>query len=190
MSLDYIITSPLLISGISTSELKLNSGGNSINVITPSGLSNTYNFVLPASNGVQDQVLGLNSSLETEWINNPNSSNIFFDFVEDTTVFTSTSTSYLLIPSMTLTPPAGDYFCIFNATATGNVEYALFVGGVIINETIRDNPASSSKESFDTLFVVTVNGSESIEVRAKISSSGIGSSFDINERILFINEVL
>jgi len=185
MSLDYTITSPAVISGSTSSEVSLTSNGNSISLITPSGLT-TYNFVLPPNLGTQNQVLRLNSSLETEWGNTNTTGGVFFDFVEDTVPFTSTSTIYQLIPSMILTPPSGTYYCIFNADIAEDMEYAIFVDGVILNETIRVNRLDSG-ESVDSLGLATVNGSQSIEVRSR---SLFGSSYDVNERILYINLVV
>ena len=184
MSLDYTITSPLLISGTSISELKLNSGGNFINIITPSGLSNTYNFVLPPDIGVQRQILKLNPSLETEWVNR----NIIYDIVSDTSTYSNTNSSYLLVPSMTLTPPANTYYVIFNTIIDDELEMAIFVDGTIINNSFRRTFSNDDKESITIIATTTVNGSQSIEVRARTTFTF--SSYTIYRRTLFVNKIL
>jgi len=93
MSSDYIITSKLSIVGSTSSRLSLNSNGNSISLVTPSLLSNTYNIVLPPDIGLQNQVLGLNSSLETDWID----TSIRVFSVSDTITFTSTGSNFVII---------------------------------------------------------------------------------------------
>ena len=87
MSLNYIVSSPLVIDGTTLSELSLNIGGDSINIVTSSSLSSTYNFVLPPNIGSQNQILTLNSSLETEWKTNSASGSIQFFSLNDTTTF-------------------------------------------------------------------------------------------------------
>ena len=179
MSINYIITSPAVINGTGTSQCSLDIGGDSINIQTPSGLSNTYNFVLPPDIGIQDQVLTLNSSLETEYTNG---GIILSESVSDTNVYSNTNTTYLLIPSMTLTPPAGTYYCNFSTYTDGAVDCAIFVDGTIVSESIRTG--TGPVETLSTLAVVTVNGSQNIEVRSEMIG---GSSYNISERVLVVN---
>ena len=183
MSLNYNVTSPAVINGTGTSQCSLDMGGDSINIQTPSGLSNIYNFVLPPDIGIQDQVLTLNSSLETDWVN-------FVEAVQsysvlDNTSFSSTSTSFVLVPSMILTPPAGTYYVIFNSYGSALIEYAIFVGGSILNETVRQID-TNNEEDLTSIAVVTVNGSDDIDVRARSTN---GSTMDIFERKLLIYSV-
>lgn len=176
----YIITSPATVSGPSSSEVLFNSGGNIITFKPPDTLSNTYNFVLPPNIGTQDQILTLNSSLETEWTT---SNSIFSEIVEDTTTYTNTNAFDLLIPGMTITPPAGTYYCIFTADIDNDIEFQIYEGINNITESSRSNILDSD-ESVGTIAIATVNGTEAIEVRAFT-----GSSYTVYERSLFINRV-
>ena len=180
MSLYYIVTSPLLISGSGSSELKLNSGGSFINIITPLGLSNTYNLVLPPDIGVQRQVLGLKPSLETDWINR---TSVINNTVSDDIDFFSTNTSYILIPSMTLIPPAGTYYCIFSTYLLNNGDISCFitVGGSTVIESLRVTDGENSPLS--TIVIITVNGSQTVEVQAS------GTNFQVGERVLILNRL-
>jgi len=184
MSLDYIITSPLVIDGPSSSELFFQLGGDSINLRAPTGLSSTYEFVLPPTIGTQDQILTLNSSLETEWTNK---NSVFFDITEDTTTFTSTNTTFLVIPSMTLTPPAGTYYCVFCANISNAINYELYEGNNNIIGTERTTFTNSSEECVGTVGIATVDGTQAINVRSRLDS---GFSYTIFQRALFINRII
>lgn len=184
MSLDYTITSPAVVSGSTSSEVSLTSNGNSISLITPSVLSSTYNFVFPPNIGTQNQVLKLNSSLETGWDNT--GGGVFFDFVEDTITFTTSSTSYQLIPNMILTPPSGTYYCIFNSGSSGRLEFAIFVDGAELINSSRVIDTGIPGEILETFGLITVNGSQSIEIRGRSLN---GFSYSSRERILYIQSV-
>lgn len=189
MSLDYIITSKLSIVGSTSSRLTLNSNGNSISLVTPSLLSNTYNIVLPSNNGLQDQVLGLNSNLETDWINENNSSVRAFS-VSDRFIFTFSSGVFVTVQNMIITaPPAGRYYCIFNTHSTVSVEFAIFVGSVFQSDSLRivSNILTIDRHFVNVNGVVVVDGTQDIEIRAR--STGFGG-VDVFERSLFIYSVL
>lgn len=182
----YIITSPLEINGTSISELFLEVGANSINVQSPSGLSSTYDFILPLNLGTQGQVLTLNSSLETIWSNPSTTVTVQSNIVEDTLSFTSSNTNYQIIPSMTLTPSQGTYYCNFSTYSDGDVECAIFVDGNIVNSSVRTGIGNA-----ETIFLVaraTVNGSQDIDVRARRLISG-PSNYTIFQRTLVANRL-
>jgi len=100
---------------------------NFVDVTTPVGLSSTYSFVLPQNNGVQNQILSLNSSLETEWVDNtPN------NITNSIVTYTNTNVNnYITINSMSLTPSSGIYYCVFNSSLDVSrrniLDYAFFV---------------------------------------------------------------
>ena len=191
MSLEYNIDSPLEVKNSTLSEVSFDSTGGSVNLLTPSGLSSTYNFVLPPYIGSQNQLLTLNSSLETEWVSNVGNLQSFS--ASDTITFSGLSGSYILVPSMTLTPPAGKYYAIFNsygfASSFGSardLEYAFSVGGVVIPESFRIvESVAAARKNLITTQIITLNGSETIEV--VIRSIG---NFSIFERILLLYKVV
>jgi len=166
MSLDYIITSPVVIDGTTLSNLSLEFGGDSINLSTPSSLLNTYDIVLPPNLGLQNQVLTLNSSLETIWADIITGTVDSFSVSSDIPFFAS-SAVVTIIPNTTITPPTGTYYCNFSSSGS-NTTLAIFVDGNIINSSTRR--ATGSDESISIVTVVTVNGSQSIDIRATSSS--------------------
>jgi len=185
MSLNYIITSPLVIDGPSSSELFFQLGGNSINLRAPTGLSSTYEFVLPPTIGTQDQVLTLNSSLETEWRDNVTGRIQTFS-VSSASIFSTTGSSYQIVTDMELTPPAGTYYCIFSSSGGDTIEYIFFVDNTSILSSVR-RVDTINRDNLFTIAVLTVNGSEDITVRARnFSFSG---AIEIRERSLTIYEV-
>jgi len=179
MSLDYTITSPAVISGPSSSELFFQLGGDSINFRAPTGLSSTYDFVLPPTIGTQGQILALNSGLETEWVDT-----IVQSFTAtDTVDFISSNLSFIQITNMILTPPAGTYYCNFSSFSDGDLEFAIFVDGNQIVESTRRGTGNS--ETLFTITVVTVDGNDDIEVRSRT----LGGSYTIFERTLVVNRL-
>jgi hypothetical protein len=95
----------------------------------------------------------------------------------------TSSTSFVLMPGMTITPPAGTYLITFDGTlASGGAGQSLFVaifaGGVELTETARamiPNPVGSTTPSPTTPFVcvgvATVDGSEAIEGRFRVANA-------------------
>lgn len=110
---------------------------------------------------------------------------------------TTTSTSDILMTGMTLTPASGTYMAVFNgsigfSTGNQNVIASLYVGGTQQTETVRTvNPGNATGLTTSwtpgTLHIgvtdiVTVNGSQAIEIRWR-TSSGTGT---VMQRLLQI----
>lgn len=195
MSLPYDISSPLKISSSGQSEIQVSNASNSVNIKPPSVLSTTYDFILPQNNGVQNQILSLNPSLETQWIDNIPGSIISFIENEQATYSNTNTANFVTINGMTVTtPPAGTYYCEFNSTGIisngESLNYALFVGGTIINDSSRFAQLTSIfNPALVTLYTsnrITVNGSQDISVRAILSNNG---NYNIFERTLFILKI-
>lgn len=105
------------------------------------------------------------------------------------TVFASTTaTSYILLPDMITTPVAGSYLVTFSAacfTDDGSAIYniAIFVDGSIITHSVRIIALSFLSATFqggslNTQAVVTVDGTQDVEIRQ--SRSGAGTMFVLN----------
>jgi len=79
---------------------------------------------------------------------------------------------------MTITPPAGTYFCIFNSYGDG--EFAIFVDGNIITESVRQ--VLNMTENINTCEIITVNGTETIDIRGRV--------INVSQRVLILYTVL
>ena len=105
------------------------------------------------------------------------------------TVQTSSS-SFTLIPGMTTTPPAGTYYASFStsgASWTGDINgnYAIYVDGSKVGHSERLHDYKSLSDAyvtFHTQAIVTVTGSEAVEVRYK-TNQGL---FRMRERSLIL----
>lgn len=108
---------------------------------------------------------------------------------------TTTSTSYVLMPGMTLTPPAGTYLVLYSfwttySAANQAVFGSIYAGGTFI--TTSQRVARQGQSSVGTVSnfglvvaghdIVTVNGSQAIELRWQVST-GTGTA---NDRTLSI----
>jgi hypothetical protein len=111
--------------------------------------------------------------------------------VSATAETTTTSTTYVLMNGMTITPAAGNYMVWFSTAISNNSNLendyiAIYKGGTIIQSTERRTLlAKNERVPFSTQGKVTVNGSEAIEIRWKVTN-GTGSAL---ERILNIMEI-
>lgn len=107
---------------------------------------------------------------------------------EGTSYITYGTTAYNVIPSMTITPPAGTYQVIFSSSgnlslATSLCLIAIHVDGVIKTSTVRDFFIDDVKQQdMDTALlstgIVTVNGSEAIDVRWYHSGPGVITMYE------------
>lgn len=98
-----------------------------------------------------------------------------------TTEFSTTSTSYVIIDSMSSTPPAGMYYVQFSAeiliSAGDGANISLFSGGVQIPHTMRFHEVpgffvGSPDWSTSTQALITVNGTQAIDVRVLVMGVG------------------
>jgi ribosomal protein L21E len=90
----------------------------------------------------------------------------------------TSSTTYTLLTGMTITPPAGTYWVKFTSSvrnSSGNqINYqSIFSGGsqVAASEVAARNGTNNADSSVSTQAIVTVNGSQAIEVRVRVSGS-------------------
>lgn len=116
--------------------------------------------------------------------------------VTATTQASTTSATYEVMTSMTSTPTAGTYLVMFSGSGYGSVsgqesQYAIHVDGTIEQHTERDfifqqiNNADSLRRTLHTQAVVTVNGSQAIDIRW-LTSTGV---FYAEERSLILLKV-
>lgn len=107
----------------------------------------------------------------------------YYNTVISTTNMALTSTTDVLVTGMTITPPAGIYNVQFNSSinmGTANATYgvAVYVGGTINNASNRALQVGTNSIgtftpgtlALTTGVIVTVNGSQAIEIRARRSA--------------------
>ena len=107
---------------------------------------------------------------------------------------TTTSTSYVQLNGMALTPPAGEYNASFGCSVEASVKgqevkVALFVDGVIVPSSVRRIHKGTSVNQGAVYPVfgaaqISVNGSQVVEVRWIVSS---GASVTCYERSLMVS---
>lgn len=108
--------------------------------------------------------------------------------VSNTATHNTTSGTYIVINSMTNTPGSGTYFVSFSASGRTSamnaiVHFAIFKDGTIIAHSEREvfdgsGLAAPFSISLHTQSVVSVNGSEAIDVRMKTTAG----TFSVYER--------
>lgn len=124
-------------------------------------------------------------------------------YASATNLVSTSSSSFSVVGSMTVTPPAGDYLIFFGTKAnTSGVnaqsEYGIYIGGILVPETKRELSCSLSLLGIITVSVntigveartsskVSVNGTQSIDVRFR-SINGVSIAF--GERSLTLVKV-
>ncbi len=93
------------------------------------------------------------------------------DIVEATNQISTTSSTYVLAASMTLTPAAGTYLVWFTGVSRNSkndryVEKAIYSGGSVVAASEREGEGGGDPPGWDSFVCtakVTVNGSEAIE---------------------------
>lgn len=110
---------------------------------------------------------------------------------EATANTTTTSTSFGLVNSMTLTPPAGTWIAMFSSSVINSLVaqttiVTLYVGGVQAASTERSNKNAGNDPSGVAFQKrITVNGSQAVEVRWKVT----GGTGTIRQRTLTLFRV-
>lgn len=192
MSLPYVVSSILSLS--EPSVLRLFSSGGFIDLVPPSTLPADYNFVLPPDIGNNGEFLITDGSGNTSWSTNTAPENLEFLEAYSTSTFSTTSTSYVSVPGMTidLTPFntakffhfIADFNCL--VTGTGNTEFQ-----IAIFTTSEPNPLFSYLLTIDPNAPTAVcalrcfkilTSSDIIDVQVKITS---GTSITITNRSFF-----
>lgn len=115
--------------------------------------------------------------------------------ITDTVATSTTSGTYVVLNSMTTTPASGTYMVSFSSSGRGSGnrasnEYCIHKAGVIVQHTHRilNEKASVSNDftcAMHSQAIITVNGSETIEVRYK---TDIGT-FTVLERSMILLKV-
>ena len=110
----------------------------------------------------------------------------------------TTSATYVVVDSMTITPPAGTYLVMFSSSGhltPGSKDvsayYAIHKDGVLQGTSERRfHNMSGHTHAYDAAFYtqeeVVVNGSEAIEARYKV---GAGETFNMHERSMILIKV-
>lgn len=140
------------------------------------------------------QVLTATSAVAAAW-QNPSTGAIINSKYTATDDASTTSSSYVALDGLAATPAAGTYFVSFSSSGSGTVvgadmSYALFKNGNVIDHTMRNmdfNGGALARYdiTLHTQDIVTVNGSEAIDVRFYTSEGTI----TIHERSLIFLKV-
>jgi hypothetical protein len=113
-----------------------------------------------------------------------------YSIVTDTNNVSTTSGTYIVIPTMTITPGAGTYFVSFNTygavPAAGDGTVAIHANGTLNTNSVRvrtatGNSASQRNTPISTTAIVTVGNSQAIDVRYFTTSN-----FNLTQRNLII----
>lgn len=160
------------------------------NLLTIGSGGTSYNF--PITKGTTNQVLTMGTG-----------SGLIFSTVSggggtpteiiDTITDVQTSTSYIQITSMTTTPASGTYIVFFSCSCSGNttnqqIDFAIHKNTTIIQSSHRfqnwsiQNAMSSMRNNIISQAVVTVNGTDTINVRVRTNTGNV----TIYERSLII----
>lgn len=113
--------------------------------------------------------------------------------VSATNLVSTTSTTYVLLPGMTITPVAGTYKVTFSArmvltNKNNQVFFTLFSGGTQILHSERQFSVATNGNAIpaSTQATVVVNGAQAIEAHYR----GDGASVEATNRSLIIERVL
>lgn len=110
----------------------------------------------------------------------------------DTNTVSTTSTTDVLIPSMSIAPTAGTYLAMFSATVTNldnneSVFCSLWVGGAKIVHTDREiTDLNNDWDSVSMQSIITLNGAEDVEARFRTSAGG---ESQVRERTLTVVQI-
>lgn len=149
--------------------------------------------VVSATAPTSGQILTAISGTAATW-QTPAASTISETTVSSIVSTSTTSITYIIINSMTITPAAGTYFVSFTASASrkknnNNAYYAIYSADSKVSYSEKNfgwcfgGPSNNFSMSIHTQAVVTVNGSQSIDVRYYDEGNGI---FKIYERSMTI----
>jgi len=101
------------------------------------------------------------------------------DYIALTSLQTTTSTTYVLMPGMTITPIAGTYFVWIstdqsNGSNNSSLVTSIFAGGVQVaeSERVSDVKTTGRRREISSMARVTVNGSQAIEMRWRGNGTG------------------
>jgi hypothetical protein len=144
--------------------------------------------VATATSPTSGQVLTATSSTVATW-QTPSSSSITSSTISATAITNTTSGTYAVINGMTTTPASGTYVVLFStslahSSGSSDATYAVHKAGTIITNSKRHQGLSGGQHSggfvcsANTQAVITVNGSEAIDVRWNNGGSGTFTCYD------------
>lgn len=167
---------------------------SSTNTITTDKLrsATTIIDIASATAPASGQILTATSSTVAAW-QNPGISAITNVPITATTATSTSSTSYITIVGMTTTPASGKYLVTFSSSGSTNnggndCDYAIHIDGDIVSHSRRSFAYMGAAHTNDyivamhTQAVITVNGSQAINVKYQISNG----TFTLLERSMIL----
>ena len=155
--------------------------------------SNTT-YTLPNSYGTNGQYMMTNGSGGLSWNTPSGGGGAAYNMINATANFTTTSTSYVTITGMTVTPASGKYYVMFSGSGSTNAastqfNYGIAVAGSVDANTVRSMSTAGSQSTgivtaLGSIAICTVNGSQAIDVRT-LRSTGTGT-LTVYQRSLYI----
>ncbi len=151
---------------------------NYMGIRAPSSVSSSYTMTWPTAQGAAGQVLQAQGGGVLDWL----TPSIGMTQVTSTTAVSTSSTTYVLITGMTVAPAAGTYWVSFSGSfgipsTTGVTFYCtIYSGGVQVTHSERTMwnisvHVHSVELPCHTQALVTVNGSQAVEVRYRASAA-------------------
>ena len=158
--------------------------------IRPAATTTSYTLTMPPAQGGSGQVLQNNGAGILSWAS---AGGTIANSIATATVDTSTtSATYVVMNSMTITPAAGTYLVLFSTSGdiSGNnltANYAIFNNGTIVQHSERNYASAGGQtaglmDALTTQSIETVAGGQAIDVRYQVS----GGSITIHERSLIL----
>ena len=178
-------------SSTTSGELRIedNTGGEYVG-ITAAATTTSYTLTMPAAQGASGEVLQNNGAGVLSWV--INDAGITSSIQSSTVDTTTTSTTYVTINTMTVTPASGTYLVMFsasgnlsNANATGL--YGIHNNGTLTGHSERVISTAGGQtvginEAFHSQSIETVTGVEAIDVRYQLDTG----TFTVHERSLIL----
>lgn len=129
--------------------------------------------------------ISVGTSSVTDWVQTASGNAANYDLSVDATAST-TSTSYVLLDNMIITPVAGTYLAVHTNTSvnSGNGAarnfFGLFVNGVLVTGTERGiGIAGGSQSAASISKIIQVDGSQPVEIRWRVVA-GTGTAYNRN----------
>lgn len=152
------------------------------------------NLLILGQTSILYAVLSDNSTSAGNWVYfqafaSTTTGTVNYEVINDTP-FTTTSSSYQIIPGFTITPTAGTYACWFNAsifhtTTPRGHWWGFFRGGVIIPDSERRQDTSHSNQTMmdSTMTIAQFDGAQTLDVRYRIDTNGATT---VNQRSMIL----
>jgi hypothetical protein len=147
-------------------------------------------FIAPGPTGMTGMT-GITGPTGPTGATGPTGSNSLINYEVTANGYTPTSsTGYVVIPDMTVTPGTGTYFVCFSGSFSYNAVYtdvgnlAIFNNGSLVNYTTRNlsGLGAAAYATMSTNCITTVSGGEAIDIR--YSCNDASSTFIVFDRTL------